>query len=135
MCGSRILVIDDDDLLRFSLRAMLERWGYEVVEATDGAVGLRVIGECQPDLVLLDVLMPHCDGIEVLLEIRKLPVDTRIVAMSGGGMVGKLDYLRVAEHLGADASLSKPIKWTTLLATIEELVGGGANLATLDQGS
>src|SRR6267378_6795934 len=82
---ARILVMDDDELLRGALRVALEAAGYEVVEAANGDEGLRLQREQGADLVLVDIFMPERDGLEVIRALRAETPQTKIVAMSGGG--------------------------------------------------
>src|SRR5882672_836694 len=84
----RILVIDDDGLLRSALRIALEAAGYEVIEAADGNAGLRRQREQGADLVLVDIFMPEGDGFEVIRALRAAIPQPQIVAMSGGGQTG-----------------------------------------------
>jgi DNA-binding response OmpR family regulator len=68
--ASTILIVDDEPRIRLSLRACLEAEGYEVEEARDGAEAIRVILDTRPDLMLLDLAMPHLDGMAMLRELR-----------------------------------------------------------------
>src|SRR4030095_2609611 len=71
--GLAILVVDDDPTLRELLRRTLEREGYAVLEAGDGRAALTRIEERVPGLILLDLLMPHMDGFELLAELPARP--------------------------------------------------------------
>lgn len=86
----KILVIDDDELIRTTLRRMLQAAGYAVVEAVDGDDGLRRFESEQPDLVLADILMPNKEGLETIRELRRMSQSVAIIAMSGG--VGTGDF-------------------------------------------
>src|SRR5882724_4831199 len=90
---ARILVMDDDALLRGALRVALEAAGYEVLEAGDGDAGLRLQREQGADLVLVDIFMPQRDGLEVIRALRAETPQTKIVAMSGGGQTGQIEVL------------------------------------------
>jgi CheY-like chemotaxis protein len=119
----RILIVDDDDLVRSVLRQMLEPEGYTVTEAPDGRVGLARWREEPADLLLTDLLMPEQDGIEIIGAVRQGWPGSKIIAMTGGGNLG-FDYLPVAQQMGAHKTLHKPIDRVTLLAAIEEVLRG-----------
>lgn len=112
----RILLVDDEEPVRKLVRRMLEKAGMEVVEA-DGEGTLRALQGQQFDLVLLDLFMPDCDGIELIRQLRRESSSTKIVAMSGGGR-NNVDLLPVARQLGANEALPKPFDQEKLLATI-----------------
>jgi CheY-like chemotaxis protein len=116
---AHILVIDDEQMLRRTLRALLERAGHTVVEAEDGKEGLAQFGIQKPDLVLTDIIMPNSDGVETIGEIRRRAPETPIIAMSGGGSIGGDLFLTLAEQLGASATLAKPIRQAELIAAVE----------------
>ena len=123
---TRILVMDDDRAFRGALRAMLEGAGYEVLEAADGAAGVRVYRERGADLVLVDIYMPVMDGLEVIPALRAEVPRPRLVAMSGGGRTGGTDILAMAIALGAERTLRKPFTPRELLDAVRgDLPGEG----------
>src|SRR2546430_17356602 len=77
----RILVIEDDALLRGAIRIVLESAGYEVLDAADGDAGLRLHREQGADLVVVDLYMPERDGLEVIREVRAEAPQSKIIAM------------------------------------------------------
>jgi CheY-like chemotaxis protein len=93
----KVLVIDDDSLVRDTTVRILEREGYQVVVASDGVRGLRVFRTEQPDLVITDIIMPEKEGIETIGEIRGDRPDAKIIAISVGGRIGNVDVLKIAE--------------------------------------
>jgi CheY-like chemotaxis protein len=118
---STILVIDDDGQIRALIRAILERAGHTVTEASDGAEGLRQFQATPPDLVLCDLYMPGRDGLGTMTELHALRPDVPVVVMSGGStMFG--DYLQVARQLGAADALPKPFGPDQLLQTVARLL-------------
>jgi DNA-binding response OmpR family regulator len=121
----KILVIDDDDLFGSMLKRMLDKAGYQVELAVDGIQGIKMFSVFEPDLVITDIIMPEKEGIEVIMELRKLSPDVKIIAVSGGGrrMPG-LSILPIAKRLGAIHTFSKPVDRPELLAAIEELFAG-----------
>jgi CheY-like chemotaxis protein/phosphoribosyl 1,2-cyclic phosphodiesterase len=102
-----ILVIDDDEDLRILVRKALSKAGHRVVEAADGAEGLRLIERRTPDLVLLDLFMPAPDGFEVLRALRARP-DTHSLAVVVLTAHGDEESARASFELGATDFLAKP---------------------------
>ena len=119
---TRILVMDDDALLRGALRVALEAAGYDVMEAADGEVGLRLYREHGADLVLVDIFMPERDGLEVIRELRAERPQLKILAISGGGQRARVEILKAATALGASRTLRKPFEPRNLLTAIRELL-------------
>jgi CheY-like chemotaxis protein len=124
---ARILVMDDDDLLRGAIRVILESAGHQVIEAADGAAGLRLYREQGADLVLVDIFMPERDGLEVIRALRSEAPKAKVVAMSGGGSSGRIDLLEAAAGLGAFRALWKPFHPRDLLTAIDALLEEGAS--------
>lgn len=120
---ARILVIDDEELVRFTVRHALESAGHEVIEATDGAEGMSQVEAKSIDLVVTDVLMPNKEGIETIRELRLLADPPRIIAISGGGRTGNVDFLELARKLGADDVLAKPFTARELTETVSRVLG------------
>lgn len=120
--AKHILIIDDDpsmrDLLDFHLRGL--HWDVSLAE--DGQAGLEVLAERPADLVIVDIFMPRKDGIETILELRAAGGHSKILAISGGGTIGGLEYLSYAKVLGADEVLSKPITRDRLLETVSRVM-------------
>ncbi|MBN2492973.1 MAG: response regulator [Deltaproteobacteria bacterium] len=117
---ARILVVDDDAKVREGLQALLSQAGYEVVLAEDGRRALSLVRELSPDLVVLDLIMPGYDGMQVLRILKAttstfLPV---IILTAKKDMDGKLQGLK----LGADDYLTKPADDREVLARIEALL-------------
>jgi two-component system chemotaxis response regulator CheY len=117
---ARILVIDDDSLIRETLRRMLEGAGHEVAEAEDGAAGLKAVSAQRPDLVVTDIYMPGKEGIETIRELRQIVPGLKIIAMSGSSWSSGHDALSSAKLLGADRTLPKPFRREQLLASIRD---------------
>ena len=119
---TRILVIDDDLQTRDVLRQMLERAGYDVVEAPNGRAGLQHYQATAIDLIITDILMPEQDGLETIQELRRLAPAAKIIAISGGGQTGLLDLLPIAAKLGAQCTLRKPLRRQELLEAVRQLL-------------
>lgn len=117
-----VLVIDDDEALRHYLSELLQGEGYAVRLAPDGEVGMQAYYEARPDLVLTDIYMPYCEGIDLINKIRAHDAKLPIIAMSGGGINYRKTYLNAATCLGANAALPKPFTAQELLALITSLL-------------
>jgi len=123
--ATRILLIDDDELLRVAISDLLESEGYAVATAQDGDEGLAAFQAERPDLVITDIMMPGKDGIETIMSLTKEQPPPRIIAISGGGgHLDSLSYLRMAQELGADRILEKPFRAKVLLDTIDDVLAG-----------
>lgn len=118
----KILLIDDDTLIRRSVARVLLQNGYEVVTAEDGVRGLELYHRQKFDLIITDIYMPRQEGIETILTLRRTDPDTKIIAISGGGGTGNTDALEMARLLGANAILEKPFRTDQLLAKIEAVM-------------
>jgi DNA-binding response OmpR family regulator len=122
MKSRSILVIEDDTELLRRLVTALEAAGYDVSQATDGRIGMTKFKAATPNLVLTDILMPTCEGIETILAMKQVKPDAKIVAMSGGGRIGPREFLDLASHLGADAVIAKPFRFAALLEMLDGLL-------------
>ncbi|MCY7400307.1 MAG: response regulator transcription factor [Nocardioides sp.] len=115
----RVLVVDDDRAVRDSLRRSLEFNGYEVVLAGDGAEALVLLGVHQPDVVLMDVMMPRLDGIETTRALRAAGNDVPVLVLTARDAVGdRVEGL----DAGADDYLTKPFALEELLARLRALL-------------
>lgn len=117
-----ILVIDDDETIRVLLRAILEKEDYRVVDAPDGAKGIRQYQESPTDMVITDLIMPEKEGIETIRDLRREFPHVKIIAVSGGGRIGPDSYLKMAKGVGALRTLSKPFDRMALLKTVKEVL-------------
>ncbi len=118
MAGERILIIDDDADIRDVVRQMLEEEGYDVRQCADGRIAIRTFRETQPDLVLLDVLMPGLDGFNICLAIREESEVPVIFLSAKGQATDKAIGLR----FGADDYVAKPFDFDELIARIRALL-------------
>jgi diguanylate cyclase (GGDEF)-like protein len=108
-----VLVADDDDSMRLLIRESLEQAGLEVEEAENGVQALSLFERSQPDIVLLDVMMPRMDGFETCSEIRSRPGGGQVPVLMVTGL-DDLDSIHRAYNAGATDFIAKPIKWPTL---------------------
>jgi CheY-like chemotaxis protein len=119
----RILVIDDEPLIRSTVVTILTREGFSVEEASDGKAGIAMCHKNPPDLVITDIFMPNRDGIEVVMELKRSGPRTKIIAMTGGGQMHMMEVAYAAEILGADHILHKPFERESLLAAVNAVLG------------
>ena len=126
----KVLLIEDDQLVRSTLTEMLIDLGCAVIEAEDGSLGLSLLQSEDPTLVITDILMPNKEGTETIQEIRAAKPDLPIVAISGGGVSGDLTFLDYAQRLGANHILQKPIDLNDLEACVNALAIGPPGGAT-----
>jgi CheY-like chemotaxis protein len=117
-----VLVVDDEPAIRELLRLILERDGHAVTEAANGRKAMRALREAAVDLVITDIIMPEQEGMETISEIRRLWPDIKIIAMSGGGRRLSMDFLPMAERLGADLTIEKPFSPAAIATAVTGLL-------------
>jgi two-component system nitrogen regulation response regulator NtrX len=117
---ARVLVIDDEDAVRSSLKMIFEYEGYEVVLAASGPVGLKLAEQESPDLVLLDIKMPQMDGLEVLKKLKEQEGAPPVVILSGHGTVKTAVE---AVKLGAFDFIEKPPESDRILIAARNALG------------
>lgn len=115
----RVLIVDDTAFMRLSLKAMLEKNGFEVIgEAENGSVAVIKYKELRPDIVTMDITMPVMDGLQALKEIRQFDSNSKIVMISA---LGQESYVREAVMLGAKGFVIKPFKEDYVIQTLRKL--------------
>jgi len=114
----KILIVDDDEIVRRLLRNKLQSCGYEIAEAGDGREAMRRLGEEDFDVVITDVLMPEQDGLETLMYLRREHPDIRAIAITAGDKL----HLDNARGFGAAYVFAKPFKLETLESAVKELL-------------
>jgi CheY-like chemotaxis protein len=118
-----VLVVDDDPGMHDMIRDWLVPRGYNLLYAGSGKEGTNIFRRQRVDLVLLDVFMPDQDGIEVLMELRRIAKGAKVVMMSGGGVMKLQQVLKLAGKLGATGTLPKPFTPAELTQTVDRLTG------------
>ena len=118
-----VLIVEDDQNIAELLRLYLEKEGYVAAIASDGGAGVEMFRKLQPDLVLLDVMLPVMDGWTVLQNIRKDSMTPVIMLTAKGETTDKVSGLK----MGADDYITKPFEMKEVLARIEAVLrrGGG----------
>lgn len=117
-----ILIVEDDKDLREMLKISLLRRKYTVLEASNGKEAILKFKSTVVDLIITDIIMPDEDGLKVIMQLKELKPDVKIIAISGGGKVGPGNYLNLARALGADEIFPKPFSLTTLLTRIDSIL-------------
>ena len=117
-----ILLVDDDEQFRAMLSEALTGEGFQVREASDGRQGIKLYVEQPTDIVITDLVMPEKEGLEMIVEIRKLHSEVKIIAMSGGGRGSPQNYLKMAKAFGAQLVLAKPFSHCEILDAISQVL-------------
>ncbi len=117
----KILVIDDEENIRWIIATFFEHHGYETVQAKNGLEGILLLGKEQPDLVITDVEMPEMSGDEVVRHIRAecaLPIKTIVISGSHNP-----EFRERALAAGCDVFMEKPLDLTLGIQTVKRLLG------------
>jgi DNA-binding response OmpR family regulator len=116
-----ILIVEDEERLRQSLQDYFEREGFTITTAADGAKAVEILEGLRPDLIILDVQLPHLDGLEVCQRVRQRCGDSVGIIMVSGIKKEMIDRV-VGLELGADVYLTKPFETRELLAQVRALL-------------
>jgi CheY-like chemotaxis protein len=126
--AKRILIVDDDALMRAINQRLLEENGFEVAVALDGPTALRMIPTFRPDLVLLDVIMPNVNGYRIARMIKTLVAHAHIrvpkIILLTGRRMNSIRSQDLLEFSKADRMMFKPYNPVILISTIESVLGG-----------
>ncbi len=119
----KILIVDDEPNIVLSLEFLMQQSGYDVAIARDGAEALEKMATFQPDLVLLDVMLPQINGFELCQKIRENPAwdQRKIVMLSAKGRESEVSK---GLALGADAYITKPFSTRELVERVAALLAG-----------
>lgn len=115
-----ILIIDDEEVVRRSIRSILEPEGHVIREAATGKEGISTTHKQTPDLLITDIFMPDKDGLEVIQELRQKKPSLKILAITGGGVNRSFDLLPQAKVFGARATLQKPFLREELIEAVDQ---------------
>ncbi|MES2642638.1 MAG: response regulator [Myxococcota bacterium] len=119
----RVLVVDDNEDIRYLMQVILTAGGYHVEVASDGVEAIAAQQRQAFDLIITDLFMPHQDGIETIATLRKSFPEVRVIAVSGGGrLLASTGYLATALAIGANAALAKPFDPELLLQTVRSVL-------------
>lgn len=115
-----ILVVDDDTLIRTTIKKLLMRAGHVVLEAANGIEAENVAATSGIDLLITDIIMPDKEGLMLVRDLKKHMPELQIIAMSGGGRAGAFTLLDTASQFGAQTVLRKPFRAGELLKAIDK---------------
>ena len=119
---STVLIIDDDTQFNLMLKSALEIKGYEVETAANGKEGKALYQNKKYDVIITDIIMPDVDGYEVILDLRRMGMSDRTIAVSGGGRTAADDYLVTAQRFDVAATFNKPIDLQALRDKVDEII-------------
>ena len=119
---SIILIIDDDPQLNLMLKSALELKGYTVDTAASGTQAKALYQKNTYDVIITDIIMPDGDGFEVILDLRRMGMSDRTIAISGGGRTSAEDYLVTAQHFNVAAVFNKPLDLPMLRNKVDEII-------------
>lgn len=125
---ANILIVDDDPTILAIGAELLRSTDHAALLARDGEEAIKTMSAVPIDLVVLDMFMPNMDGLETIMQMRRLFPAIRIVAITSGGSMGPKDMLQIARTLGADATLQKPLRAATFVETISEVLNSPPHL-------
>ena len=106
---AKILLVEDDELVRDMLAQVLQKASHEVTCAADGEEAAKLLHQLQPDMMITDIIMPKKSGITLISEVKNGHPNMEIIAISGGGRLDPIGYLDLSENLGASVSFEKPV--------------------------
>ncbi|MEO5364095.1 MAG: response regulator [Magnetococcus sp. DMHC-8] len=120
---AHILVVDDDEVMRAFLAAILRHVGHAVLEADNGESGLATLAAAPVDLLITDIFMPEMDGLDLLTTVLRRHPGCKIIAISGGykAMNPQLS-LTMARGLGAVDVIAKPFQTATVVRTVARVL-------------
>ena len=119
--GHRVLIVDDEPHIVISLEFLMKQEGYEIEVARDGKEALSALTDFQPDLVLLDVMLPHHDGFEICQMIRENPEweSVKVIILTAKG---RQSDITKGMALGADDYITKPFSTKELVQKVSEML-------------
>lgn len=116
----KVLIVDDEEMVRMVIANTLRKVGITVEEAENGRAAVLRFQENPADVVITDIIMPEQEGIETIIELKRISPTVKIIAISGGGRVGTTDYLEIARDFGAIRTFTKPFDRMKMLEAVYE---------------
>lgn len=117
-----ILIADDEQKVRNVISNSLKKSEYDVSEASNGIEAIERVKETSIDAAIIDIFMPDKEGVETIIELRRISEKLPILAISGGGRTEKMYFLKVSKLLGADSIMMKPFTPSELIMELGSLI-------------
>jgi two-component system chemotaxis response regulator CheY len=114
-----VLIVDDSHFMRNLLTQILEGEFDIVGEASNGAEAVKMYKEHEPDIVMMDVVMPKCNGIKATAAIKKLDPNARVIMCTS---VGQREKMKLAVKAGADGYVTKPFEEESVMKALQDVV-------------
>lgn len=114
--------MDDEIAVQCLFSQFLTGHGYHIVCCSNGIEGMEKMRDFPADLVIVDIMMPEMDGLEVVQEIRKINTELPIIAISGGMRQAAMNFVTFAQEFGANVIFEKPVALSALLKSVKELL-------------
>ena len=116
-----ILIVDDASFVRTMIKNILTKNGFDVIdEAENGAEAIEKYKKLQPELIIMDIIMPEIDGIQAVKEIKKLNPDAKIIMCSA---VGQQSMINEAMQAGAEDFIAKPFETNRVIKAVKKIIG------------
>jgi len=128
---ARILIVDDEEVVRSLIRTVLKHYGHDVAEAVDGQEAIEMFEREPADLVMVDLIMPKKNGLDTILEMRAKHPETRFVVMTGA-LPTLLESENMTALIGDLKTLSKPMTPTGLIETVNGVLAAEHLKSTAD---
>jgi len=119
---TRVLLVDDDEIIRETLSEALKLRNFYVYSLSDGTKVVQEIEENDYDIIVLDIVMPNKEGLETIQDVRKINSKIPILAVSGGGRTAPSSNLAIAKMMGANDTLVKPFDSLSLVQKIQKIL-------------
>jgi DNA-binding response OmpR family regulator len=119
-----ILIVEDDEAVRQAIAEVMQLYGWQVLEASNGVHGLRVFKNQLPDIVLADVVMAGFDGFQLVAGIKSISPKATVIMMTA---FGTSELRQKAQAVGVSAFLRKPFETEELLFTLKRSLGSSAS--------
>lgn len=119
---AKILVVEDQPEIQIIISEPLKILNHDVTIVPNGKEAMKILQDQRFDLIVTDIIMPGMTGLTLIKEVRKLHPGTKVVGVSGGGRVSSEDYLKSAEHIGADITFQKPFDLNEFSAAVTKLL-------------